>query len=237
MVSMPRSIASRAERIDDLLAAHVDLAAVDRMDAGDRLDQRRLAGAVVAEQRHDLAFAQRDRRALQRAARCRRTSADPVQAEDFRCHGHRRLPRSSGCSACRMSMTRMMRADEDVVGEARHADQHDAVADGAQHERADDGAEDGAAAAGQRRAADHDHGDDFQLVAGAGHRRGGRDAEGADHAGKAGKHRGQDEQPDLDGIGRHAARDRRVAVGADGADPVAELGIVEDVGRQQRQRR
>jgi hypothetical protein len=32
-----------------------DLALVDRMDAGDALDQRRLARAVVAHQRHDLA--------------------------------------------------------------------------------------------------------------------------------------------------------------------------------------
>ena len=41
----------------DLLAVEVDLAGVERVDAGDALDQRRLAGAVVADERHDLARA------------------------------------------------------------------------------------------------------------------------------------------------------------------------------------
>ncbi len=41
------------------------------------------------------------------------------------------------------------RADEDVVGEARHADQHDAVAHDAQDEDAEHRADDGAAPAGQ----------------------------------------------------------------------------------------
>src|SRR4051795_2166652 len=58
-------------------------------------------------------------------------------------------------------------ADEDVVGEAGHADQHDAVAHDAQDQDAEHGADDGAAAARQRGAADHHHGDDFELVAGA----------------------------------------------------------------------
>ena len=39
----------------DRRALEEDLAAVDRVDAGDALDQRRLAGAVVADERHDLA--------------------------------------------------------------------------------------------------------------------------------------------------------------------------------------
>ena len=37
------------------LALEEDLALVERVDPGDALDQRRLAGAVVADQRHDLA--------------------------------------------------------------------------------------------------------------------------------------------------------------------------------------
>ena len=41
----------------DLLALEVDLALVDRVDPGDALDQRRLAGAVVADERHHLARA------------------------------------------------------------------------------------------------------------------------------------------------------------------------------------
>src|SRR5262249_11828849 len=39
----------------DLLAVHQDLAMVGRDRAGQRLDQRRLAGAVVADDRQDLA--------------------------------------------------------------------------------------------------------------------------------------------------------------------------------------
>jgi hypothetical protein len=39
----------------DRVALEEDLALVDRVDAGDALDQRRLAGAVVADERHHLA--------------------------------------------------------------------------------------------------------------------------------------------------------------------------------------
>ena len=39
----------------DRLALEEDLARVDRVDPGDALDERRLAGAVVADERHDLA--------------------------------------------------------------------------------------------------------------------------------------------------------------------------------------
>ena len=41
----------------DRLAVEEDLAVVHRVDAGDALDQRRLAGAVVADERHHLASA------------------------------------------------------------------------------------------------------------------------------------------------------------------------------------
>src|SRR5947209_18019843 len=72
------------------------------------------------------------------------------------------------------------RADEDVVGEAGHADQHDAVAHHPEDENAEHGAEDGAAPAGQRRAADDHHGDDLELVAGTAVRIGRRGADRAD---------------------------------------------------------
>ena len=41
----------------DLLSLEVDVALVDRVDPGDALDQGRLAGAVVADERHHLAGA------------------------------------------------------------------------------------------------------------------------------------------------------------------------------------
>ena len=57
MVSMPWSMASVVVRIVDLLAAEVMLPLVIGHRAGEHLDQRRLAGAVVAEQADDLALA------------------------------------------------------------------------------------------------------------------------------------------------------------------------------------
>ena len=53
--------------------------------------------------------------------------------------------------------------------------------------------------------ADHHHGDHFELIARAGNGRCGGNPEGADHARETREHRGRDEQPDLDGVGRHAA--------------------------------
>ena len=49
-----------------LLAADVDLAAGDRHRAGQHLDQRRLAGAVVAEEPDDLALAHHEGHVLER---------------------------------------------------------------------------------------------------------------------------------------------------------------------------
>src|SRR3954463_12690479 len=59
------------------------------------------------------------------------------------------------------------RADEDIVGESGDADEHDAVAHDSQNEDAEHGADYRAPAASQRRAADHHHGDYFELIAGA----------------------------------------------------------------------
>ena len=51
----PRRVLRAVDR--DLLAVEVHVAVVDRVDPGDALDQRRLAGAVVADERHHLARA------------------------------------------------------------------------------------------------------------------------------------------------------------------------------------
>ena len=68
----------------DALAAQEDLAAVWLVDAGEQLDQRRLAGAIGAQQRVDLALAevevnfvhgQRPAEALRHAAKARRMGA------------------------------------------------------------------------------------------------------------------------------------------------------------------
>ncbi len=49
----------------DLFAAHDELALVGPVDAGDDLDERRLAGAVLAEQRVDRALGERQRHTLE----------------------------------------------------------------------------------------------------------------------------------------------------------------------------
>ena len=54
MVTMPSSCASCGMRQRDRLAGELDGAAIRRLGAGEDLEQRRLAGAVLAEQRVDL---------------------------------------------------------------------------------------------------------------------------------------------------------------------------------------
>ena len=68
-VSMPSSRA-RCGRVDpDALAVEPDLAAVGLLDAREDLDQRRLARAVVAQQREHLALVQGERDVAQRGRR------------------------------------------------------------------------------------------------------------------------------------------------------------------------
>ena len=52
---MPASIASRGDRNDDRPAVDADLALVRPVEAGEDVHERALAGAVLAEQRVDLA--------------------------------------------------------------------------------------------------------------------------------------------------------------------------------------
>ena len=68
---------------------------VDRVDAGDALDQRRLAGAVVADERHDLAGARRGSRP-RRAPERRRSASRPRAA---RGSGRQLSPSSVGATA------------------------------------------------------------------------------------------------------------------------------------------
>jgi len=94
---------------------------------------------------------------------------------------------------------------KDVVGEARHADQHDPVAHHAQDEDAEHRPDDGAAPAGQRGSADHHHGDDFELVAGPAVGIGGRGADRADDAGKGRECGAEHEERDLGAVDIDAA--------------------------------
>src|SRR5206468_321254 len=74
---------------------HAELARVERVHAADRLDQRRLARAVVAQQRDDLALLDGQRRAVERADR-------PVALDrsyDFEQRRHALAARRSRCSS------------------------------------------------------------------------------------------------------------------------------------------
>ena len=71
----------RARR--DLFAAQADDTGIAREHAGDDLDQRRFAGAVLAEQRMDLAGAKREVDLLQRAHRTE-ALADPAHLQQGR---------------------------------------------------------------------------------------------------------------------------------------------------------
>ena len=55
MVSMPSALASRGRSDRHRRAGDPDLAGIGGVDAGQDLDQGRLAGAVVAEEAEDLA--------------------------------------------------------------------------------------------------------------------------------------------------------------------------------------
>src|SRR5258708_33950647 len=56
------------------------------------------------------------------------------------------------------------RADENIVGKTRHANQDDAVTHHAQDQHTDDCTDDRATTAGDRGTADYHHSDDLQLV-------------------------------------------------------------------------
>ncbi len=169
-----------------LAAAEPDLAAGGRHHAREHLYQRRLAGAVVAKQAHDLALADTERDVLE-GLHLAVELADALHADQVT--GHRSVPPL--VPALEPGMERHHAeddgTDEDVVGEAGHADQHDAVPHDAQDEDAQHRADDRAAPAGQHRAADHHHGDHLELVARAAVRVGGRGADRADHTRKGGR--------------------------------------------------
>src|SRR5690349_19954551 len=86
------------------------------------------------------------------------------------------------------------RNDENIVRQSRDANQYYAVPHHAQNQHADDGTDNSASPAGQRRTADDIHGDDLQFIAGTaiGVRR--RNPDRTGNSGVGGDDRRQDEQ-------------------------------------------
>src|SRR5262249_39375145 len=90
-------------------AGQADLAAIQPMDAADRLHQRRLAGPVVAQQRDDLALADGESRTVERSHRAIRLhGASPLQQRGHAFAFRRRLssrPRSTSSSSDAITST------------------------------------------------------------------------------------------------------------------------------------
>src|SRR6476620_2922477 len=108
----------------------------------------------------------------------------------------------------------------------------DAEARHAEDERADGDADGVAVAAGEQRAT-HDRGDDVEeLVADAVAGLEGVELVERVHADEPAEERHAHEQADLDGLDRDADGTGGVGVAADGVDPVADLGALEDERRQ-----
>ena len=67
-IAMPARAMARARQADQLAAAELDRALALAEDAHDRLQRRGLAGAVAAEERHDLAVGDLEADAVQHVA-------------------------------------------------------------------------------------------------------------------------------------------------------------------------
>ena len=116
------------------------------------------------------------------------------------------------------------RADREFEPIGVDARKHEAVVDDADQQRADDRAEDGADASGERHAADHRtrYGLQFQALAQVGKRR--LQAKNLDGSRKAGEDRADHEAGELDPSDGYAHRSRGFEKAARRLDPVAEIG-------------
>ena len=113
---MPRACAAAGSSRDERAPADRDGAAIGRFGAGHDLDQRRLAGAVLANQRVDFARANIERDAIERAGAGERLG-DGLSREQDGVHGrpddrgwcrHRQGAKAAACRgatpACRLSV-------------------------------------------------------------------------------------------------------------------------------------
>ena len=188
-----------------------DLAAVDGhpplvglVDAGDDLDQRRLAGAVLAHQRMDLAGPKVERDAVERL------DAGEGFARGLDREAHLSPSPSDRAPAVEPDRGEDQRAEEELDPVRVDLGEHHAVLDqGDQHHR-EHGAEDRDVAAGQRRAADDRGGKGQEQPVGADGRLGRAELRHGEHRGAGGErarqHMGEHDHPALAGCRRAAPR-------------------------------
>ena len=190
---MPSALASRVERIATGCAGDADLALVGGIDAGQDLDQRRLAGAVVAEEAEHLAGSEVEARPSRRRGRRRRS---------WRCRAARRAAAvMRRASAGRRMSIHTARIEHDrqhhLLQRRRHAHQDHAALEALHDHRAERRAVDRADAAGERGAADHRGGDDVELGHGAGDARAGVEPRRDDDRGEPAQEAHQGEHLDV----------------------------------------
>ena len=232
----------------DALAADDHLAPVLRVEPAQDLDERALAGSVVADEAEHLALAQDEVDAAQDDER--------AEALGHAAHLERDLGRGGGGRrrALRAARSCLPRAGDEPVElrvQRHRDDDHDAdphvevvradadhrqpVLEDADEDRADEGADDRSAPAGERRPADHAGADRVEDVV---------DAEVArveapvldrvDDADQAGEEGAEHEAPDLDAPDRHARLGGADEVAARGDDPDAEARALEQHGGEDR---
>ena len=226
MVSMP--FPQRVDRPGEVgpLALEEDLAVVRLIDAGDALDQRRLAGAVVAEQRDHLAGIDVPAHVVDgdQAAEALGQVAD---RKDRIAH------LASALGPADDQVARLVDqhgdddddADDDELPEGLDVEHHQSGGQHRDDQRADHRADDRAGAAEEADAADDDRGDRGEEQRVADDRRAGGEAERRQEAGDAGGHRREDVEHDDVAIDRDAGAERRLHVAADGVGVATELGL------------
>ena len=228
---MPSDRAWSTERIDHFLAVDEDRPRIRPHEAGEDLDQRRLAGAVVADQSQHLALGQVQRDVDERRHHPE-ALRDVLDADRVRlCRGvaHCSLPRLRSRATWTFAIidSQDREADDQVEREGADADDVQAGTEDDQDRDADEAADHGADAAEERRAADHRpcDGEEHQVRA-ALERDDRRDAGRVEDPGEAGEDVREHEVADLDRPHVDAALGRadQVPAGREGPEPPAGPG-------------
>ena len=233
----------RCRRVDRRrLSVDLDLAGVEAMHAADALDQRRLSGAVVAEDRDDLAMmhvevdgVEREHRAepLRRATHRQRRCHDRVTHDRAACITRNR---SSRRAAHHVGLDRQHDddADDDRLQERVDVQQVHPVADHADHQRADQRVDDGAAAAEEAGAADDHRGDRVELGQVARGRRAGVEPARGDDRGDAGQQAAQHVDRDQHRPHRDAGASGGLGIATGRVDPSTPHHAGQNTGDEQR---
>ena len=127
------------------------------------------------------------------------------------------------------------RANENIVGKTRDANQDNAVPHHAQNQHPDNRPDDGASTAGERGAADDNHRDHLQFVTGATIGVSRRDPNRAGDTCVGGNNRRQNEEQYLRLRDADSARPRRILITARGLNPIACFRLRQHITKDHRE--